>query len=287
MSMGYQQRDFEIIDYHLFTLRNIQRSWRGPRPENLDPKKYFVCIGAAQTFGCFAEYPYPALLSSKLSTPVLNLGVAGAGPSFFLERPMLIEYMNSASFAIIQVMSGRSVSNSLFKSHGGEMLVRRSDGKEIGAIPAYRELLSTNNLELIDRVVHETRSNWTKEMLLLAEKIRIPKVLFWFSTRSPDYQSTKDSVTHLFGKFPQFITMKMMQEIISYFNHYSECISSEGLPQPLISRFTGKLTSIKKREDMGGGGKFENDYYPSPQMHIRAFEVLLPACRELLNSTVS
>ena len=43
--------------------------------------------------------------------------------------------------AIVQIMSGRSESNSLLLSTGGEMLTRRDNGKVLGAAPAYKQIL--------------------------------------------------------------------------------------------------------------------------------------------------
>jgi hypothetical protein len=51
--MGYQERDWEIVDYQQYRLKNTEFDIRGPKPESLEKNKYFVCIGAAQTFGCF------------------------------------------------------------------------------------------------------------------------------------------------------------------------------------------------------------------------------------------
>ena len=56
---------------------------RGPRPERLEPGSYFVCLGAAQTFGRFCAQPFPTLLGQRLGYPVLNISHGGAGPSFF------------------------------------------------------------------------------------------------------------------------------------------------------------------------------------------------------------
>ena len=48
-----------------------------------DPAPYFVCIGAAQTFGCFVAKPYPSLLADALDMRVVNLGLGSATPSVF------------------------------------------------------------------------------------------------------------------------------------------------------------------------------------------------------------
>ena len=55
--MSYQERDWEIVDYQMYSLKNTNKSFRGPEPKNLEANKYFVCLGAAQTFGCFVRDP--------------------------------------------------------------------------------------------------------------------------------------------------------------------------------------------------------------------------------------
>src|SRR5688572_6739549 len=111
--MSYQERDYEIIDYEVFRVPMHGGELRGPAPRTLAPGEYFTCVGAAQTFGCFCEQPYPALLSERLGLPVLNFGFAGAGPRFFLKYPVLLKYINAGRFAVVQVMSGRSEDNSV------------------------------------------------------------------------------------------------------------------------------------------------------------------------------
>ncbi|MDY7006343.1 MAG: DUF6473 family protein [Cyanobacteriota bacterium] len=149
--MTYQERDWEIVDYQMYSLQETGKSCRGPQPKTLKPNQYFVCIGAAQTFGCFCKRPYPTLLGGKFNLPELNLGFAGAGPDYFLQEQDLIPYINNARFAVVQVMSGRSESNSefLYSSKDGASLTRRADGVQIGADPAYQELLKHNELDYL------------------------------------------------------------------------------------------------------------------------------------------
>jgi hypothetical protein len=109
----------------------------------MEPNGYFACIGAAQTFGCFCEKPYPILLQERLSFGALNLGLCLRSPRFFIKDSVLMKYINDARFVIVQVMSGRSEDNSLFKSGGLEWLTRLSDGLELGAERAWRELLAS------------------------------------------------------------------------------------------------------------------------------------------------
>lgn len=285
--MGYQERDWEIVDYQMYSLKDTGLFFRGAEPNNLEKNKYFVCIGAAQTLGCFCQKPFPSLLEKKLNLPVLNLGYGGAGPYFYLKEKSLISYINRAKFAIIQVMSGRSESNSVFDSGGLEHLTKISDGTKIGADDAYGQLLKQEDINYVKKIVAETRANWLNNFQKLLQQIEVPKILLWFSNRHPYYKEkySKD-VYQLFGGFPQLVNLQMVNHIKQYSDEYVECISNRGRHQLLVSRFTGKPIAIdpsKARADLGSG-KLEryNKYYPSPEMQVDAAYLLEKVCGKYL-----
>ena len=267
MGKGYQDRDAEIIDYRLWNLKGVGAPLRGPEPASLNTGDYISCVGATQTFGCYAEHPYPALLGARLDTSILNLGMSGAGPSFFTTRPNFLSVIDEGRITVVQVMSGRSVSNHLFQSKGREMLTRRVDGETKGAAPMYRDLLETRDFRLISQVLHETRQQWVDDFTQLLDRIRSPKILFWLSVRAPEYSASLDDVHRFFGEFPQLVNREMVDFIRPLCDDYVECTTDVGMPQRLYSRRTGEPVEITKRADLGGGTKAFNDYYPSPEMH--------------------
>lgn len=286
---GYATPDWEVVDYQMYCLdpevidrqTNTGLLLRGPKPQHLEKGKYFVCIGAAQTFGRFCEKPYPTLLQERLNVVTLNLGYGGAGPSFFSkDNDRLLKYINNARFAIIQVMSGRSESNSLFESRGLGFYTRISDGTSIGCDDAFRELLKENDRDYIKKIVAETRHNWVNNYKELLEKITIPKILFWFSVRKPHYREKYDDVSSLFGEFPQLVNFHLINQIKKYCNEYVECITRQGLPHLLVNRFTGEPITV---EDPWGGSWSKNWYYPSPGMHREAATALEKVCKKYLN----
>lgn len=284
MGYGYQKRDYEIVDYQLWQMDGIPYLYRGPKPASLESDNYFSCLGAAQTFGCFCEKPFPTLLSEKLSFDVLNIGHAGAGPMFYLQSEKHIQLANNAKFVILQVMSGRSESNSIFESKQGRgLLERRSDKKMLPAEKAYNEFLQTAGRKMITDTLIETRENYVKHMMELLSLIKVPKVLLWFSERIPEYEESYESARGLFGKYPQFVNRGMIDQFIHLADYYVECISSEGLPQPLFSRFTGKKVGFLGTANADGKPRMFNTYYPSPEMHERAFHALADICIKLKN----
>jgi Domain of unknown function (DUF6473) len=274
---GYQIRDYEVIDYELFTLPEVTSEVRGPAPETLATGEYFSCLGAAQTFGCNCERPFPALLAERLDLPALNLGFAGTGPRFFVQREPLVWYANQGRFAVVQIMSGRSEDNSLFDSRGGiEQLTRRSDGRKVPAVEAYTELLEKGNIERTQAIVAETRENWVESYAKLFAALEVPTILLWFSQRPPEYEESYDDVWGMFGKFPQLVNRAMVDRIRELCDEYVECVSARGWPQRLFSRFTGEPVEI----DLGGRLTEYDRYYPSPEMHVDAADALIETCRK-------
>ena len=80
---GYVLRDWEVTDYRCHELAGTGLWFRGPAPERLESGRYFTAIGAAQTFGCFCDRPYPALLEERARD-------ARAQPRLFRRRPRLL-----------------------------------------------------------------------------------------------------------------------------------------------------------------------------------------------------
>lgn len=284
--LAYQERDYEIIDYQMYRDEKTGLWLRGPQPERLEEGRYIACIGGAQTFGCFSDNPFPRLLQKALNLPVVNYGIGGAGPSFFLRQEQIFGLMNKAACTIVQVMSGRSESNSVFDTGGLAYITRRSDGRRMGARAAYQNLLRRKMIfgrKDLKRIVAETRENWIRNYRSLIDKIETPVVLFWFAMREPDYRERNIHVRTLLGGFPHLVNREMLEAIRNEADDYVHCVTDRGIPQRLISRFTGKPTKVdpgRPRKDLKGRLWTHNFYYPSPAMHEEALRVLIPACKK-------
>lgn len=285
---GSKYQDREIIDYQYFPLKDTGLYFRGPEPEKLQKNQYFVCLGGAQTLGRFCQKPYPKILEHKLKFSSLNLGVGGAGPYYFLKTQEIFPYINKSKFAIIQIMSGRSESNSLFDSGGLEYLTRRTDKARMGSDTAYEELINQENDKYIEKIIRETRLNWVKNFQALMEKIIVPKILFWFSERSPSYKENYKGVHSLMGRYPQLVNATMVKNIKKNSDEYVECISTRGKPNLHISQFTYEPTFIKTSNDRQdlinryGKQSMFDAYYPSPEMHVDAALSLENICKKYL-----
>ena len=299
---GYQARDVEVVDYRMTELPGTGLWFRGPLPETLDEAGgYFACVGAAQTLGCFCERPFPSLVAEATGLPALNLGYGGAGPEFFLGQEALLLYLNRARFVVLQAMSARSQSNSLYECGGLEYVTMRRDGRRLGAHAAFDEAVrgpeAIARLPLPWRVrrklgnwaarpraaalVREAREAWLASSLALLERIEAPVILLWFSKRAPAYRQRYGTGTIL-GEFPHLVTPEMLGTLAPRVAGTVMAVTRRGSPQPLVSRFTGEpatVTPADDREDLGAVVWRENAYYPSPEMHEALAERLLAFLR--------
>jgi hypothetical protein len=297
----YQVSDKSVIDYQLYNFNDLQL--RGPKSSS---ENFIAYIGGAQTFGRFCQHPFPSIVGSRLNVGTLNFGRGGAGPAYFANSDMILNSVNQAKVAVIQIMSGRSVNNSVFFSlnHTGYG-VRLIDGKEMKAIHVYKELANGRDprgkdVDFIKNLVSESRQIYVDQMISLLKKIKPPKILLWLSVRHPKYEENYDARAsqkewirsylnnliqtvsngrsgflrgysperNIYSDFPHLVNSEMLELIKPYCETYVECVTKVGLPQILVD---------------GKGNKVgENKYYPSPEMHLSAAKVLYPICSKLL-----
>ena len=144
--------------------------------------------------------------------------------------------LNGAEAVVVQILSGRSASNSLFdNSRGGNHEGRlRADGSTVRSEEVFRRLIDTASTEEIATIVAETRSDYTETFELLLRQITAPKILFWLSSRPPvDVDDYSDLPGSLFQGNPQLVNRRMVQELGAFADTYVECTSAEGLPHKL------------------------------------------------------
>jgi glycosyltransferase involved in cell wall biosynthesis len=277
----YQEQDWHIVDYKCFPVEGTSSLCRGPEIDFAKP--YFTCVGAAQTYGCLVEKPYPTLLSEQLQLPVLNLGIGSAGPSYFLKHPTLLSHINNGSLAVVQIMSGRSMHNAFFETkNGGLPLIRIHDGKEMTATQAYTWLREQYDERFIQKIVEETQQNWIQSYKELLQSITVPTILLWFSTRTPDFTPSFETVQSIMGNFPHMVTRNMVEAIIPHADSYTECTTNKDMPFHLFDRLTGKPAKITRRTPIFEEKvRTQESYYPSPSMHIDAASALIKDCKTM------
>ena len=300
MGQWYQTEDINLIDYEMYDLEGLKL--RGPQSDYTNYTRYISYIGAAQTFGRYCKYPFPHLIGSELKIGTLNLGRGGAGPLSFLEKPIYLDYINRSELIVVQIMSARSIGNSIFESlMGSSMGFRFPDRRKMRSEEVFRELFNGKDprgkdYKFVFDLIQETRQNYLNATLELLQAITVPKVLLWISFRTPEeceelswwnyamrracnqknsikqvflrIPSLKHYTSHPAGEFPQFVNREMVEVMKSASDFYIECSSSEGIPQ-LIYDSKGKVAR-------------RNKYYPSPEMQQKAAELLIPVCQKIL-----
>ena len=272
MVQGYQEEDAHLLDYGLVRVPSLDswgRSFRGPLPTRTG---FIAFLGAAQTFGRLCATPFPSLASKELGVEALNLGQGGAGPELFL-RDEFLAATEGASLVVVQVMSARSQSTKHFRSDVGLMAGRRvADNKPMVAEEFFEELYRDSPHQ-IPEVVAEFQRCYTESMVSLIDAMK-PRavVLLWFSVRPPGPVATTGSPDVLLGEFPQLVSTDMIERIRPHATAYVECVTSEGLPRPILNA-AGRQSSFVLDYRLSNRKTHEvqhDSYYPSPQMHATA-----------------
>lgn len=261
--MGYyQSNDRNIIDYQYSFIEKLDEFVRSPVP-NLEDE-YIACLGAAQTLGRFVENPYPKLLADRIEIDCLNIARGGVGPEYYLQRPKLIDVANKSKFIVLQVMSGRSVSNSLFKDRGGLNHFNSPyfSGRNFSG-RIWQEAYDTMSLPEFTELFLEQRAIWLDKMLSLIKSLKRPILLLYFSHQLPPKELDLSDFGNLWQS-PHFIDRGMIDVLLPHVGQYYEFASRAGMPQRLTN-----LQGASQRVKMGMLGEDSNlnKYYPSAEMH--------------------
>lgn len=298
---NYQARDIDVIDYGMVTLPGTDHLIRGPVPD-LEKGDQITFLGAAQTFGCFCERPFPNLLGESLNRPVLNLGFGGAGPSFFTDHPELIETANKGALTVVQVMSGRVQPNMFIEGKGLARVRMKRTGKNVHPhvawgdiaegfyawrkLPGFMKPVVRTAAKLpLNIAISQSRAGWIKAYRDLFNQLTTPTLLVWFSRRTPEYPRAPRPTSALMGEYPQLVSRDWVGPVAGMANDYVEVVSGRGTPQILTSKDTGKPITIDMGKDSAlyaGDTWSENSYYPTPEMNEDAAKLLIPAARKIL-----
>lgn len=271
----YQYEDWNLFDYNLFTFDGMGGYFRGPAPQALEKGCYAVALGSANTFGRFAQDPWPALLGRALQIPMLNLGQAGAGPWLYSKpqnRDFVSHICNSAKFVFIEVMSGRSASNSEYVNDSGcAGGVHRVTGeRELNLHLPFQEALQTQDLTRLRRLVESSLESYEQSFSELLSMISAKVVLVYHSMRDSHVFSLDDSTTLRSGvfNFPHLINDVILERLLSQSEILVKVIRPLN-PDLAINRFSGKKTYFSNTN------KRRQNYYLGQLGHRRvAAEVI-------------
>jgi len=288
MPIHYQKRDEEFIDYKPWLICNRPRFFvRGPQlnPIDLNNGNYFSVVGAAETVGVHAEKPYSTIVADRLKIPCLNLGQGGAGIAFFTQpgKQEIIDYINRGNFLILTLVSGRQTSNSLFQSRDGTCKCVYNN-KEMTADNAWKLIIENywDDKNFLKNLVREIREAYINDYIQFLNQIEVPVILFYFSQRKPGYSINwrKKDVNSIWDKFPHLVDDDTIKKIRAQSNVvYAKCISKRGIPYILRDK-TGQEKPLWN--PVRNEFQLNHAYYPSPEMHEDAANVLESICRKTL-----
>ena len=263
-AIGYQIREWEYINYHVYKMPNTDTYFRGPQKQ-LANRQYICFVGAAQTFGCFCDRPFSSLVEKSLGITSLNLGIGGAGPKQFL-NVNLIDLINKSALCVLQILSSRSIESSLWENLEGNVhYTYLETGNRHFMDNVWKNLLNKYSNSRIIQIVDECRQNWLNHYNQLFEMINVPIILLYISETKPTDDNnnlTQKRLDKFLGKFPQLVTNNMISSIKKNAIHYIEYVKSDREPT-ILSKKSKPNETVK------------DIYYPSQKMHYEITEILV------------
>lgn len=287
MTMNYFFESSHICEYDLYTLPGVNFTLRGPQWPLHATTPSISFVGAAQSFGAFCKYPYANLLGEMCSARVLNFGRGGAGAGFYLGQPAVLEYINNTECCVVQVMSARSsIENSYMESPYGLAGVKFKrgpfEGQSMMGHIAFPKLYEVIPYSEFYEIVEETRAGYVEQMVELAERIKVPKVLLYVGRHLPLPElslTDQPKLNDLFGIHPHMVTIAMVDKMAQHFDATVIVCGPEGFDKPLVNRFTGETVSIKRSEAYTVKN---HSAYISPALHVRAAQELYDPVNRML-----
>mgnify|MGYP003564171922 CR=1 FL=1 len=179
---------------------------------------HVLCLGGTETFGRYVDDPYPAQLANRITAPVINMGVAGAGLDVLLSDGAIVNARASASAIVLQIQGAQALSNRLYTVHPrrNDRFVRASDVlrtiywdvdfTEFHFIRHMLDHLEALSPDRFDIVRNELRVAWMARMKHILCKAKVPVHLLWLSCRAPRNEDPQDTLCDE----PMFVTSDML-----------------------------------------------------------------------------
>ncbi|MBJ3777089.1 DUF6473 family protein [Acuticoccus mangrovi] len=243
--------------------------------------RHIAFLGAAQVFGCHVDDPFPSQTARGLDVNAYNVGVAGAGPGYFLSRPELIDIANACDVVVLQIMSGSSVSfpgltvHPVFNAQhidpaSGKLKTKRKNklyfADKLAAGP-----------DIFKETILRMRTAYVEQYKDLIRAIRVPVVPIWTSAHEPgELPLDPSTINAALGSFPQLVDIHLVEAI-------------EGLSSPAvwaIAPLEPKRLPLRWRENCcstpGNKKELNVGYYLSETFHKKARELLIERLSEIL-----
>ena len=236
--MAEAAENVEVLDYQTYRFGRSKQRFRGPKPNLDDP--YIAFIGGSEPFGKFVPDPFPSQLQERLSYQCANWGTPGAGPSFFLRDPVVLEACSNAKACVITVMGAVAMSNRLYSVFKRRNSRVREISKMLDALYPDMSLGDFRFAHNMLRKMHqkdpkkfevvetELRSAWVARMRELMEEIETTRVLVWMSSRAPE-EEPKASVPESFIAAPAFVNREMLEAVAPMADVLVEYVAGHGV----------------------------------------------------------
>jgi hypothetical protein len=275
---SYQFQDFEIVDYRLCAYGKLGLL-RGPKlgAGAIESGNYICLIGAAQFFGRLVPDSLQERIARHFGVPVLNLSFGGAGPQSFLNENVA-PLLRSARLVVVQAMSGRSIGCDEYP--GGMNTYRKDTGERVNREVLLQEMARRDPAEFV-RLVEKWLALYVAAYAQIGAQTEGRSILMWMSRRRPRGWSIETGLAKAaLGTYPQMVTAETLDAIKPHFTGYVEC-REPNAQFDFASRFDGRPCPFVALE---GTPKWSTGYYPSPEAHRLAFELLEPAIETMMGA---
>ena len=269
------------IEYNCYRFGRSRQRFRGPQPDLSQP--YVSFIGGSETYGKFVEHPFPSLVEQALDYTCVNWGTPGAGPSFFLKDPVVLEGCSNSQACVISVMGAVAMSNrlySVFKRRNSRVKTTSASLKAMFPnlnLDGFRfahnmlRLMHNDNPSNFKVLEIELKEAWIARMCELLDEIETTRVLLWMSERTPDeslgLENRSSFVTH-----PAFVDREMFEAIAPMADLVIEYVAA--------SPDVGADEALQKEEGMA----LPALPCPGTIMHQQTAALLVDPLREVLSS---
>jgi Domain of unknown function (DUF6473) len=269
--MAFQMPGAGALDYAPCHYGVSKLVFRGPARSVAG--RYVAVLGSTETFGKYVAQPFAEHLEIALGLPVVNLGVANAGPEVFLADEEVGRLAENAGAVVVQIMGAQNQSNCFYSVHP-----RRND-RVLGVTTDLRALfpevdftefhftrhllqsLSAVSRERFGLIVAALQERWTTQMMALMARLGPKTVLLWTGTQAP----LADASAQIGPRYPAFVDRSMVTCVAQRAARFIELSPPVERPSP-----DDLMHNLAVEAGM-----------PGPRAHRSIAERLLPVLRDL------
>jgi hypothetical protein len=203
-------------------------AFRGPQRDLAG--RYVAVIGGTETFGKYVAQPFADHLEVSLGLPVVNLGVANAGPEVFLADDEITRIGRRAQAVVVQMVGAQNQSNPFYTVHP-----RRND-RVLGVTAAMRGLfpevdftefhftrhllqsLQVRSRERFAIIAAQLQARWVERTAALLQGLGPQVVLLWAGAQAP----LVDASTQIGPRYPALVDAGMVAKVVPLAQRYLE-----------------------------------------------------------------